>query len=228
MPKFIRLLSLLWKAMVLVACITVSAEAAEQRYFVSVPTLGVINQSGKVVGATHYLAVQIDRLSQPVGPEIQFNEGSRSLGRLKGGALSPDWKEAAQVAVRAAAQAVAEDPRTWQVTIKNVTDAYLTDGPSASAILAIAIVAALRGVAILPGIALTGAIDGDGNIKAVGGVPDKIQGAASSGFSTVLIPPGQTRTRDWDVRPLSESLRLTVIEVRTLREAYERMTGTAF
>jgi hypothetical protein len=204
------------------------AQGAEQRLFISIPTLGVVEDGGKTVGSLHYLAIQLDRLSKPVGPEIQFNEGSRAFGRLKGGALSPDWKEAARTATFAATQAVGEDPRTWSVTIKNVSDAYLTDGPSASAALAVALMAALRGASILPNVAMTGATDANGQVSAVGGIPEKIQGAAAGGITTVLIPHGQARTRDWDVRPLSESLRVTVIEVRTLREAYEKMTGLPF
>lgn len=202
--------------------------AAEQRFFVSVPALGVTEQGGRLMGATHYVAIQLDRLAQPVGPEVQFNEGSRALGRFKGGALGQDWKAAAQVAVQAAAQAVGEDPRMWLVTLKNASDAYLTDGPSAGAILAVGCAAAFRKAPILPGVVVTGAITPDGYISPVGGIPEKIRAAAAAGLTTILIPQGQTITADWDIRPLAESLRITVIEVGTLREAYEKMTGRQF
>jgi uncharacterized protein len=112
--------------------------------------------------------------------------------------------------------------------LKNVSTAYITDGPSASAALAVAIAAAVRHTSTIPNVALTGTIENDGSISAVGRIPEKLQGAAAGGISTVLIPRGQSRTRDWDVRPLAESLRITVIEVGTLQEAYERMTGQAF
>ena len=181
-----------------------------------------------MVGATHYLAIQIDKLSEPSGPQLQFNEGSRALGNFKGAALSPDWKDAARTAIDAAARATNDDPRMWLVTLKNVSTAYITDGPSASAAVAVAIAAAVRHTPTFPNIALTGAVDSDGRISPVGGIPEKIQGAAAGGISTVLIPKGQSRTRDWDVGPLAESLRITVIEVGTIREAYEKMTGQAF
>lgn len=202
--------------------------AAEQRFFASIPALGVTELGGKLIGATHYVAIQLDRLPQPVGPQVQFNEGSRSLGRFKGAAVSEDWKDAARVAVQAAAQAVGEDPRVWRVTLKNASDAYLTDGPSAGAALAVAFLAAFRQVPILPGMVLTGSINLDGRISPVGGIPEKIQGAASSGFSTVLIPSGQTSTSEWDIRSLVENLHVNVIEVGTLGEAFEKMTGRAF
>src|SRR6266849_7400265 len=83
--------------------------AVEQRVFISIPALGVVDQGGKLVGATHYLVVQIDRLPDLSGPQVQFNEGSRALGTVKGSALSPDWKDAARMAVDAAARAIGED-----------------------------------------------------------------------------------------------------------------------
>jgi uncharacterized protein len=139
--------------------------------------------------------------------------------------VSRDWKEAALAAIAAAARATDEDPRTWLVTVKNVSTAYITDGPSASATLAVALTTAVRHTKILPNVALTGGIERDGRITPVGGIPEKLQGAAAAGITTVLIPKDQSRTRDWDVRPLSESLRIAVFEVGTLREAYEKMTG---
>lgn len=214
-------------SLLLLVCIAVPGKAAHQRTFISIPVLGVIDQGGKMVGATHYLAIQIDKLPEPSGPQLQFNEGSRALGNFKGAALGPDWKDAARAAIAAAARATNEDSRTWLVTLKNVSTAYITDGSSASAAVAVAIAAALRHAQPLPNVAMTGAIETDGRISPVGEIPEKLRGAAAAGISTVLIPKDQSRTRDWDVRPLAESLQITVIEVSTLREAYERMTGQA-
>jgi Lon protease (S16) C-terminal proteolytic domain len=205
-----------------------SVGAVGQRVFISIPILGVSAQGDKLVGATHYLAVQIDRLPDLSGPQVQFNEGSRAFGTLKGSALSPEWKDAARRAVDAAARALGEDSRNWLVTVKDVSNAYMTDGPSASAALAVGIVAALRGDALPANVAMTGKVEADGRISDVGDIPEKLQGAARSGLSVVLIPKGQLRTRDWDVRPLAETLQLTVFEVGTLREAYEKITGRGF
>jgi Lon protease (S16) C-terminal proteolytic domain len=211
--------------LLLVVFCLASAQAAHQRTLISTPDLVVFDQAGKMVGATNYLVIQIDRLSDASGPRVQFDEWSRSLGIFRGAAVGPDWKEAALAAVAAAARATDEDPRTWFVTVKNVSTAYITDGPSASAALAVALTTAVRHTKILPNVALTGGIERDGRITPVGGIPEKLQGAAAAGITTVLIPKDQSRTRDWDVRPLSESLRIAVFEVGTLREAYEKMTG---
>jgi uncharacterized protein len=199
--------------------------AGEQRFLITVPILSVSSQN---TGITNYVVIQTDRLSNPSGPEIQFNEGSRALGRFKGGALSEDWKDAAHIAVLAACEQTGEDPRTWLVTLKNVSPAYLTEGPSASAAIAVAIIATLKRGAILPGVVMTGAVDPGGRILPVGALPEKLRGAAAGGFSTVLIPQGQTKTRDWDLSALADDLRVTIVEVSTLREAYERMTGKSY
>jgi hypothetical protein len=198
----------------------------EQRFFFKVPVLSVSSQD---IGTTNYVAIQADRLSNPVGPEIQFNEGSRALEPFRGGALSEDRKTAAYIAVLAACEVAGEDPRTWSVTsFKNVSGAYLSGGPSASAAIAVAMIAALRHDGILPGIVITGALDPSGRILPVGALPEKIQAAAAGRFSTVLIPQGQTKTREWDLRPLAEDLRVMIVEVSTLREAYESMTGQSY
>jgi hypothetical protein len=228
MHSYRRFRSQLLTVLFLIVVCSGTVEATEKRVFISIPALGVINQGGTLVGATHYLALQIDRLPDLSGPQVQFNEGSRAFGTLKGSALSPDWKDAAHMAIDAAARALGEDPRNWLVTVKDVSDAYMTDGPSASAALAVGIVAALRGDVLPANVAMTGKVEPDGRISDVGDIPEKLHGAARSGLSVVLIPKGQLRTRDWDVRPLAESLQLTVFEVGTLREAYEKITGRRF
>ena len=199
--------------------------AGEQRFLITVPILSVSSQN---TGMTNYVVIQADRLLNPTGPEIQFNEGSRALGRFKGGALSEDWKDAAHIAVLAACEQTGEDPRTWSVTLKNVSPAYLTEGPSASAAISVAMIAALKQGKILPGVIMTGAVDSGGRILPVGALTEKLRAAAAGGFSTVLIPQGQIKTRDWDLRALADDLRVTIVEVSTLREAYERMTGQSY
>jgi len=203
-------------------------DAAEQHFFISIPTLSVATEDGSLVGTTGIWAIQIDRLSEPMGLVVQFNEGSRAFGPLKGRALEPDSKEAARTAVLAACKILAEDPRTWRVTFKEVSTAYLIGGPSAGGGIAVALVAAFRGVTLQPGVIMTGAITSDGLIMPVGELPTKIGAAAAAGLSTVLIPVGQARTANWDLWVLAEKLGVTIIEVATLKDAYERMTGQSF
>ena len=212
MPPFILqtvLLPVLSLAAIVVLGLASTGESSQQRGVATIPTLGVYNQGSKVSGGVSYVVVQVDHLEQPVGPELQFNEGSRALGPVRGSALSQDWKDAARIAALAASRAVGQDSRTWLVTLKYISTAYVIDGPAA----------------ILQGIAMTGAIDAEGHVLPVGEIPEKVRAGAAAGFSTILIPSGQTRTRDWDLRSLSDSLGVTLIEVAALKDAYSRMTG---
>src|SRR5437660_12062733 len=111
------------------------------------------------------------RISDLMGLDVQFNVGSRAFGPFKRGALKPDSKEAARTAVLAACRILAEDPRTWRVTFKEVSTAYLIGGPSAGGGIAVALVAAIRGVTPQPGCVMTGAITFDGRMMPVGELP---------------------------------------------------------
>src|SRR5690606_10452586 len=66
-----------------------------------------------------------------------------------------------------------------------------SDGPSAGGLMTAALAAALRGHSILPHATMTGTIQPDGTIGPVGGISQKIQGAAQAGKTLVLIPFGQ-------------------------------------
>jgi len=49
--------------------------------------------------------------------------------------------------------------------------------------------------------------------------------AAREGYWTVLVPRGQVRTPKWDLDQLAQTLKITVIEVGDIAEAYQQFTG---
>lgn len=219
----------LWITLVVLALLLLNVytipEAAEQRFFISIPILAVSTEDEVAAGSISTLVIQVERRSTAQGLIIDFNEGSKAFGAFKGRALEEDSKEAAKAAVLAATKIAGEDSSKLRVTFKAVSNAYLIGGPSASASIAVAIVAVLRGISILPDVVITGAIDAGGHILPVGGLPAKLHAAAAAGLTTVLIPAGQVRTSQWDLGPLADRLRLTLVEVATVNEAYEKMTG---
>jgi len=192
---------------------------ADPHRFATVPALAVSAVDGKEIGGVHYIVIQLDRDPQRKGPTVLFSE------RAKGTAVDNEWKEGVHAAVSAAAITLGEDPRAWTITIKNSTYSSLTQGPSASSAVAIGIMAASRGDVLRPGVALTGAIASDGSIDEVGGLPGKLEGAAMAHMHTLLVPKGQARTDEWDLLQLGKLRNITVIEVGSIREAYELMTG---
>lgn len=106
------------------------------------------------------------------------------------------------------------------------------DGPSAGAILTVGVLAGLRGTPLLPGVTMTGTVSPDGLISEVGGVGLKLKAAAEAGYTTVLLPPGNsTLTVAGTGETVSavdagRALGLDVRHVATVADAYQELTGT--
>jgi hypothetical protein len=187
---------------------------------VSVPTLGV--QGEGLPGVVNYILVQLDHVAAHDGPTIQFNEVNLGGGSLVG----EEWKEGARRAVRAVTHAVGDSGQDWLITIKNRSATSLTDGMSASAAVAVAIMAAYRGDAIRSDVALSGQITPDGRVDVVGGLPVKIEAAANAHYRTIIVPRDQPLTPDWtSTMEVASRRRVQLIQVGTLDEAYQAMTA---
>jgi predicted S18 family serine protease len=194
------------------------AQALEGLRTAAVPALAVLSD-GKT-GGVHYIAIQISTDPQSDGPVIQFSEINFGGGSLVG----DDWKAGVKQALLTSLRQLGEDGRNWMVTIKNRSNNSMTDGMSASGVVAVGIMAAWRGDSVRSEVAMTGQIAPDGTIVAVGSVPPKVEAAAREHFKTVLVPRGQLQTAEWDLTTLAATRQITVVEVGTLDEAYQAMT----
>ncbi|MDR0396621.1 MAG: ATP-dependent protease LonB [Oscillospiraceae bacterium] len=94
------------------------------------------------------------------------------------------------------------------------------DGPSAGVAMAVAACSALTGVEADGGTALTGEVSVRGEVKAVGGVPAKIEAARRAGLKRVLIPKANWQSRFKDIG-------IEVRAIETLKEAIGFMLGDA-
>lgn len=107
----------------------------------------------------------------------------------------------------------------------------LSDGPSSGAISTVAVLAAMRGEALLDKTAMTGTIQPDGSVGPVGGIPEKVKGAAEGKYERVGIPIGLRNSKSAatgetvDVVALGRDLGVEVTELANIYEAYEFMTG---
>lgn len=104
------------------------------------------------------------------------------------------------------------------------------DGPSAGALKTIGLIALQNGDDIDSAVSMTGTINSTGAIGPVGGIPEKVTGAADAGLEKVLIPLGQRNSLDAagesvDVIRAGERLGVEVVEVGDVFEAYEHLTG---
>ena len=96
----------------------------------------------------------------------------------------------------------------------NVIGGGNIDGPSAGTAILSALVSAVTGRKIRQNVAVTGEIALNGNVRPVGGVPEKAYGAAQAGMKTMVIP--------WENRsdiPLGH-LGLYIHPVKTAEEAF--------
>jgi len=107
------------------------------------------------------------------------------------------------------------------------------DGPSAGGLTTAGVLAAILNDTVLADVTMTGTINPDGTIGPVGGIPQKLQGAAQTGKRTVLIPYGSRYGRNLqtdsmvDLVDFGANLGVKVLQVRDIYEAYQYLTGKA-
>lgn len=100
------------------------------------------------------------------------------------------------------------------------------DGPSAGAAICCAIYSLLTGQRIKNDVAMTGELDLQGNVTAIGGLSAKLRGAKAAGIKNVLIPAENhlqlVRVRKEDPE-LFQDARFIVIEIETINEAIQHV-----
>ncbi len=112
-----------------------------------------------------------------------------------------------------------------------VSTGGFVDGPSAGGLTTAAMMATMLGVPVDPAVTLTGTINPDGTIGPVGGIPQKLQGAAAKGKQRFGFPVGQRY--DVDLRSLeyvdlvsaADDAGMTAHEVRDVHDAFQLLTG---
>ena len=126
-----------------------------------------------------------------------------------------------QTAVAVATKAVGYDPR--YLTVRILVPTRL-DGPSAGGIFAVGIAAALLGDSIRPDICMSGTIELDEEIQAVGRLVDKLNACRELRKTTMIVPDALDNSH---LSFTGAERSIQVIEVHTLGEAYSAATGQA-
>ena len=190
--------------------------AASADSIVELPVLVAIAANDR--GAFEVMLMQWDQKSSPDPLVIKW-----ANARIK---FVGAYLDAVNQALRYAMVRTPSISHTGSIWIKGAAYAPTsTDGPSAGAAMAVGFLAVLKGDTVQRGIALTGTIEPDGRIGAVGAIPDKIRAAAREGYRTILIPQGQSSDPRWNLAGLAMNLNVSVKEVATIDDAYELMTG---
>jgi uncharacterized protein len=178
------------------------------------------DSSGEVSGSVTDFTVEIDRQ-----PEKKVAVGVRE-GEVSG--TGDMWRAAAWTAPLVATDILNLDLADYAIDYEV---SGRIDGPSAGALMTIATIAALMGDQLDSKVTMTGTINPDYTIGPVGGIPQKLEGAAAAGKKTVLVPLGERY--DYDIKnnemvdlvERGAQLGLTVKEVADVFEAYPYFTG---
>jgi ATP-dependent Lon protease len=162
----------------------------------------------------------------PSGGDIMFVEAALMTGKddlVLTGQLGDVMKESARAALsyakkNAAALGVPDGAlRDREIHIHVPAGAVPKDGPSAGVTMATALVSALTGRPTRHNVAMTGEITLRGMVLPIGGLKEKVLGAARAGITDIVLPKENER----DLEDLPEEVRrqLTFHAVETLDSA---------
>lgn len=135
--------------------------------------------------------------------------------------LMPASVRSFATAVAVASKAVGYDSR--YLTVRILVPARL-DGPSAGGIFAVGIAAALLGDPVRQDICMSGTIEPDAEIHAVGRLVDKMNACRELRKTTMIVPDALDNSH---LAFTGAERSIQVIEVHTLAEAYSAATGHA-
>ena len=110
-----------------------------------------------------------------------------------------------------------KDKNTFGLHIHCPEAAQPKDGPSAGVAITIAILSVLKSKQIDNMVAITGEIDLNGNIHAIGGLESKLEGAKQAGIRKVLIPELNKEHFD-KISYTIETEQFKVIRVSTIQD----------
>lgn len=154
-----------------------------------------------------------------------------------------DLQGSARLAAMVASDVLGVDEKSYDFYYVIDIGSPIIGGPSAGGALTVATIAAMNNWEIKPGIVMTGMIDPDETIGPVGGIPFKLQAAATKNTSLFLVPQGQlvvnmttmvrigniitsnTKEETVDLIELGKKLNVDVKEVNTIQDAVLLFTG---
>jgi uncharacterized protein len=148
-----------------------------------------------------------------------------------------DLQGSARLAAMVASDVLGVDQKSYDFYYVIDIGSPIIGGPSAGGALTVATIAAMNNWKIKPGIVMTGMINPDETIGPVGGIPFKLQAAATKNTSLFLVPQGQlvvnmttmvrignvitsnTKEETVNLIELGKKLNINVKEVTTIQDA---------
>ena len=158
----------------------------------------------------------------PVGGDVLYIETLLTRGSGKTvitGQLGDVMKESAQIAVSLVKHLFPEHANLFEENDLHIhvpDGATPKDGPSAGVTLTSSLASLVTGVPVSPTIAMTGEVSLQGDVKAIGGLPEKLMAAQRAGVKTVFIPEENVD----DLREVAREVR-DALEITPVRDVEE-------
>ena len=179
-----------------------------------VPILGTsLNSQHLPMGLVSNIVIDLYERRDQGGLRIQFHTEPGEFSLLS--------RQAVHQAITHALKTANLPVHSWTVQLKFPYAGLTVYGESLSAMVALSVVAMVKGETLLEGRILTGTITDHGKIGAVGGLQLKILAAYHQHFQRVFVPSEyDERDGDWQTPFL-----MHVSPVSTVEEAYRGLTG---
>lgn len=157
-----------------------------------------------------------------VGGEILYIETLFTKGKGKitvTGQLGDVMKESAQIAVSLVKSMFPKQAKLFEENDLHIhvpDGATPKDGPSAGITLTTALSSLVCGVPVPATVAMTGEVSLEGNVKPIGGLPEKLMAAQRAGVKTAFIP----KDNEDDLRDVADEVKeqLTIIPVEKVED----------
>ncbi len=154
--------------------------------------------------------------------ETLFTQGSGKV--CVTGQLGDVMKESAQLAVSLVKYIFPEKAELFEKNDLHIhvpDGATPKDGPSAGITLTTAIASLVSGIAVDPAVGMTGEVSLQGNVKPIGGLPEKLMAAQRAGVKRVFIP----RENEEDLRDVPKEVldQMEIIPVEEVEEVLEQL-----
>ena len=186
------------------------------------------------VDALAYARGRISGVTVPtrimVGPNDTGEPMVAIAGDMSGG-LGGMWRAATWMAAYQASGAVGRDLGHYSIQL---VGKGMIDGPSAGALMTAAMMAAMMNVPGRSDVTMAGTVNPDGTVGPVGGIPNKFRAAIKAGKKLLGYPVGQRFSREHgtnrivDLQEMAKAAGCQAVEVSTIYQAFELLTGRHF
>jgi uncharacterized protein len=156
-----------------------------------------VNEGGSNSVSIPLLAVGDNNEGVVIPLSVQLTPGTgKILVNIDNPSFIQDTQDSMRLAVKEAAQMTNTDESKYDVTFSISTNISLIGGPSAGAAMTLATMALMLNKQLKEDVAITGTIEEGGYIGQVGGVAEKAAAAESSGVTLLLVPIGESISRE--------------------------------